>query len=42
LPVYREERNKFYLDSYNLEKLNDVITVSGVEYYQIYKSRGKK
>ena len=42
LPVYRVERNKFYLDSYDLEKLNDVVTVSGVEYYQIYKNRGKK
>ena len=42
LPVFREGRNSFYIDSYNLEKLNDVITVSGIEYYQIYRNRGKK
>lgn len=42
LPVYRSERNSFYISSYKLEKLNDVITVSGVEYYEIYRNRGKR
>ena len=41
LPVYRDQRNIFYRDTYKLEKLNDVITVSGIEYYEIYKNGSK-
>jgi hypothetical protein len=36
LPAYRKERNRFYEDSYILEK-KDIITVAGVDYYYIYK-----
>lgn len=42
LPVYRQARNDFYKANYTLEKLNDVITVSGVEYYEIYRNRSNQ
>lgn len=40
LPVYRSERNNYYLENYNLEKSNHVIKVGGVDYYYIYKVLG--
>ena len=42
LPVYRDERNQFYKDKYEMERLRDTITVAGVDYYEIYKVEGKK
>lgn len=42
LPVYREERNEFYKDNYELEKISDVIKIAGVEYYEIYLNEGKE
>jgi len=42
LPSYREERNDYYKSIYNLNKLNDEITISGVLYYEIYENKGKK
>ena len=40
LPVYREDRNKPYQSAYELEQLDDKITVAGVDYYYIYKNNG--
>ena len=41
MPVYREDRILFYESHYDLEKLNDTIKVAGVDYYYIYKVKGK-
>lgn len=41
LPAYREDRNDFYIRSYNVEKSDTTIDVVGVEYYYIYIVKGK-